>query len=332
MLIGDNSLPSKICTTCKELKDLDLYSLCPSAKDGHHSQCKECLNLKAREYRNKNKKAIESGERKIPERKFCTGCNVEKSSSLFMLQPFCVDGLSAQCTECTKGKRSKYIKEHREEFTEKHRKYVEKNRDHVNELQRGYRADGRYREYFKEKGREYSQEHKDEIREQKRKHREDPEVRRRINEYQRAYVKRRSEEEPEYKLMVLLRRRVKGGIRDNVQSVRTRELLGAEVSVVRAYLESQFYPNPETGELMTWENNTHYGWNIDHVIPISEFDLRLPEEQKKAFHVSNVQPLWFKDHNKKHTDRSKPIPEGVTLESLMAKYLKWKEEYDKSNG
>ena len=45
---------------------------------------------------------------------------------------------------------------------------------------------------------------------------------------------------------------------------------------------------------MNWEN---YGkWHIDHIKPISKFDMTDQEEQKKCFHWSNLQPLWAEEN------------------------------------
>ena len=57
----------------------------------------------------------------------------------------------------------------------------------------------------------------------------------------------------------------------------------------------QFPNDPKcSGGGMTWEN---YGeWHLDHMRPCASFNLEDPEEQKKCFHWTNLQPLWAKDN------------------------------------
>ena len=71
------------------------------------------------------------------------------------------------------------------------------------------------------------------------------------------------------------------------------EALGCSVDEFRAHLESKF------SEGMTWSNWKHDGWHIDHIIPLSSFNLEDPAEFRKAFHYSNTQPLWASDNQSK---------------------------------
>ena len=68
------------------------------------------------------------------------------------------------------------------------------------------------------------------------------------------------------------------------KSDRMVELLGCTAVFMREFIEHQF-----SGE-MSWIN---WGsvWEIDHIIPISKFDLTVKEERFKAFHYSNCRPL-----------------------------------------
>jgi len=90
-----------------------------------------------------------------------------------------------------------------------------------------------------------------------------------------------------------LRTRIRHAV--NSQNVsknnRTPDLVGCSVVELKKHLESKFT------EGMTWEN---YGqWHIDHIRQCASFNLEDPEEQKKCFHWTNLQPLWAADNLKK---------------------------------
>jgi len=49
---------------------------------------------------------------------------------------------------------------------------------------------------------------------------------------------------------------------------------------------------------MTWEN---YGslWELDHIQPLSSFDLSDPKQLREACNYVNLQPLWKEEHKAK---------------------------------
>lgn len=84
-------------------------------------------------------------------------------------------------------------------------------------------------------------------------------------------------------LRVRLRRAVKKG-----SAVKN---LGCSVSELLAHLENLF----QSG--MSWDN---YGkWHIDHIKPLSLYDLTDPAQLAEACNYSNLQPLWAADNIRK---------------------------------
>lgn len=119
--------------------------------------------------------------------------------------------------------------------------------------------------------------------------------------YRRSTRQRREKRDPAYKIRKNLSRRIAEVINGKIKAGRTEELLGCTAKELKSYLESLF----KTG--MTWDNYGVMGWHVDHVISCWRFDLTDPEEQKKCFHYTNLQPLW-RDENlakRDHWDREK---------------------------
>jgi hypothetical protein len=113
------------------------------------------------------------------------------------------------------------------------------------------------------------------------------------------YVMNRYNTEPEYRLKVISRSRIRDTSK-NVNNFPVLKALGCSDEEFKLYLEGLFYPNPITGEKMTWENQGYYGWHIHHIIPLSSFDFKDPEQFKKACHYTNLKPVWAEDHMTLH--------------------------------
>ena len=119
-----------------------------------------------------------------------------------------------------------------------------------------------------------------------------------IKEYSLSYNERRKELHKErqsndinYRIKRALRSRLYSAIKNNSKEASAVNDIGCSIEFFKHYIESKFSIN------MTWNN---YGeWHIDHIIPISKFDLSKRSEQLKACHYTNLQPLWSEDNIKK---------------------------------
>lgn len=114
-------------------------------------------------------------------------------------------------------------------------------------------------------------------------------------EWFKDYKRDREKVDPAFKLMNKIRTRLWYALKKNKKQDRTIDLLGCSVCQLKEHLEQQFK------EGMSWAN---YGkWHIDHIMPLTAFDLSNPEELKKACHYSNLQPLWAKENLSKSSKK-----------------------------
>jgi hypothetical protein len=77
--------------------------------------------------------------------------------------------------------------------------------------------------------------------------------------------------------------------------------LGCTIPELEKHLEAQFQPG------MTWDNYGNGGWVIDHIIPLSVWDLEDREQLLHACNWQNLQPLWEKDN----ISKGNKIPEDL---------------------
>jgi len=97
-------------------------------------------------------------------------------------------------------------------------------------------------------------------------------------------------ENPQQLIASRVRHRLYLAVRKAMQakSARTFGLVGCSVQFLIGWLRLQFKPG------MTMEN---YGrWHIDHIIPCDAFDLSDEEQQRVAFHFSNLRPAWAEEN------------------------------------
>lgn len=100
-----------------------------------------------------------------------------------------------------------------------------------------------------------------------------------------AYERERRRGDPVFKLICAARSRIYGALKRRRKSASTLKLLGVpSIEFYQSYIAAQFKPG------MTWKN---FGtWHIDHIKPLSSFDLSNPKMQTVAFNYRNTRPLW----------------------------------------
>ena len=114
-----------------------------------------------------------------------------------------------------------------------------------------------------------------------------PTSKRRHRDYQRT----RYQTDIEFKLAKNLRSRVRSAIQNQQKAGSAVSDLGCTVAELKSHLELRFVDG------MSWDN---YGeWHIDHIEPLSKFDLTDRKQFLSACHYTNLQPLWAQDNWKK---------------------------------
>lgn len=90
--------------------------------------------------------------------------------------------------------------------------------------------------------------------------------------------------DPLFRLRKNIRRRILAAFKGFYKNKTTQNLIGCSWLELKLHIEKQFKKN------MCWEN---YGeWHIDHIKPLSLFNILNEDELKKANHYTNLQPLW----------------------------------------
>ncbi len=110
-----------------------------------------------------------------------------------------------------------------------------------------------------------------------------------VKEWRRNFHARHKKD-PHYILATNLRKRILEELGRKKERKSSIEFLGCSIKELKFYLEGKFKDG------MSWENHGLYGWHIDHIIPVSFFDLTQKEQLEKAFRYTNLQPLWAKEN------------------------------------
>lgn len=200
--------------------------------------------------------------------KKCCKCKEEKELNMYGKLKSSPDGLRYDCNEC----RKKYREQNKANIKKKQDEYYEANKEALNAKSRKYRMDNL-----------------ESVKEQKRQYRNRPEIKQHIKEKNHEYlpvkkqkIKEKRVNNPEFRLSEILRSKVHKMVKGSETSY--KDLIGCDSAWFRKWIEYRF------DEHMNWNNLGTY-WQIDHILPISKFNHKNPNESKICYHWTNLQPL-----------------------------------------
>lgn len=146
---------------------------------------------------------------------------------------------------------------------------------------------------MKERNAAYYAANKDRIKDQVRAYQaENSDARR---EYKAKWIRQSRKNNPDHAAIYAMRKlisrvceRIKVGRRELGGTVKA---LGYTSAEFKLHIERQFLRG------MSWKNRSE--WHIDHIIPLSAFDLTSEESRRAANSLANLRPMWAKDNMSK---------------------------------
>lgn len=242
-------------------------------------------------------------------KRICKKCQIEKDLIDYYLKK---NGKirSSLCKICyneeyksSKEVKSAYYRANKEKLYQKHREWLETNKESREEYIKSWREENK--DSIKEKRKEYLlnnkeiidlckkkwyEDNKKQIREKsKQRYRENREKNLDLErEKKRDYISKKLED-PLFNLIFKVRSLIRNSFKRKFthKSKKTIEILGCSFEEFKLHLESQFDEN------MNWDNHGSY-WHIDHIKPIS-----LAQNEKEVYdlnHYTNFQPLFWLDN------------------------------------
>jgi len=219
----------------------------------------------------------------------CFGCKEEKSATEEFFNKSQLKSSSHLCKECKAKTDKLYRQKNRSNILDKQRKHYKENKTKILQEQKIYNK-SRKEELAKYQS-TYWQKNKEELKAYRT-------AWRKANwETRKQQHQERYDNDPCYKILFNTRTRIRSLLKksNGIKDCATLDLLGGDLEQAKKHIESLFQ------EGMNWNNHGMYGWHIDHIKPCVSFDLTNPEELKKCFHYTNLQPLWATDNLSKGT-------------------------------
>lgn len=241
----------------------------------------------------------------IAQFKACTKCSESKPLEDFSRDATRTDGRFPWCRTCkSSAAKAAYAQNpeptkeraarHRQQRPEMMRQWREANGDRIKAYSARWYAENREAE--RERYARFMAENPDYKREYRR---------RKIDRYREIAKRRRST--PRGKIDGAMSRGINRSLKGMKSGRSWEALVGYTVADLMAHLEKLFLPG------MTFEN--HGDWHIDHVTPLSAFNYQAAEhfDFRRAWALSNLQPLWAEDNLKKHAKVDGPFQPSLAI-------------------
>ncbi len=215
--------------------------------------------------------------------KICSKYLQEKDLDLFKNDNNTKDGKKCWCLLCTK----EYNKLRNQKNKEKNILYYNNNKERYKKYVNNYYNNNK--EKHNERNKKYYKNNK-EI----------------INFNKSIYSKLKYNTDINFRTNSIIRNLINGSFKRSLEEIyikskKTEDILGCTLGEFKIHLENKFEP------WMTWNNQglyngeLNYGWDIDHIIPISS--AKTEEDIYKLNHFSNLQPLCSKVNRDIKRDR-----------------------------
>jgi hypothetical protein len=223
------------------------------------------------------------------------------------------------CLECAKEMSREYREENAKALAGYAREWRAANPEKSREYGRKWRAENQEKEL--ERGRSRAKKNVEKERERKREHarkkrEQDPDGSREKGrrwrdenpEKQKEYSRKRHSK-PKERINSNMRKAVSESINRKKSGRAWEKLVGYSLTQLVEHLEKLFNPG------MSWENYGRGGWHIDHIVPLAahNFDSTADIDFKRAWALSNLQPLWEAENLSKKDNLDEPFQPSLKL-------------------